>query len=80
MVYRLEIHILVSGLNGDLKFPLEKSYGHLKVQKWGFGPVARIVFFSGLYKSMVYRLVIHIWVIGPNGDLKLLLQKKLWPP
>ena len=29
---------------------------------------------------MVYMLEIHIWVIGPNGDLKLPLEKKLWPP
>ena len=63
MVYRLEIPIWVIGPNGDLKLLLEKSYGHLKVQKWGFGTIAPIVFF-GLYKSMVYRLEIHnIWVI-----------------
>ena len=48
MVYRLEIHVWVIGPNADPKLLLEKSYGHLKVQKWGFGPVAPIVFFWAL--------------------------------
>ena len=33
---RLYIHKSVISLYRDLKLQIEKSYGHLKVQQWGF--------------------------------------------
>ena len=55
------------------------SYGHLKVQKWGFGPLAHILF-MWVSHFLVCRLEIHIWVICVNGNLKLPLEHKLWSP